>query len=453
MSNYDAIDPLDHRYYDEAVAKLLSEEAHIATQAKVEAALAETLADYKICQPSDAEAIRKAAQQVTAAEVYTEEQKTKHNVKALVNCIKAKVGPNAGAYVHFGATSYDIISTALALQYRDATQQLIIPRLKSLVETLIELSEEYSETVQVGRTHGQHAVPITFGLALAQFVSRLGESTKALEELSNNLPGKFSGATGSYNALSAFVNDPLQFEADVLAKVGLKPSQASTQIAPADSLVRIFDEMTIASGIMSNLAHDMRNLQRSEIAEVREKFEEGQTGSSTMAHKRNPWNFENVASLHKQVLAQNLNAQLNLSSEHQRDLTDSASSRFYPILVGCVAEMARRLGAVMGKIEVDEDAMKRNLEMSGGAIAAEPAYLLLAKSGASDAHEKIKELAIKAQDNKQTLAEAIKSNLPDFWNGLTPEQQQIIAEPEKYYTGQAAAKTRRIVESWKVELN
>lgn len=449
MPDYNAIDPLDHRYFDEEVAKLLSEEAHIAYQAKIEAALAETLADYKVCSPEIAKAIAEASTKVTAEAVYTEEAKTKHNVKALVNCIKESAGADAAPYVHFGATSYDIISTALALQYKEASQKLIIPRLKSLIHTLIELSDKYAETTQVGRTHGQHAVPITFGFALAQFVSRLGENVKALQELSNTLPGKFSGATGSYNALSTFVDNPLKFEVDVLAKVGFKPSEASTQIAPAESLIRLFDEMTISAGIMSNLAHDMRNLQRSEIAEVREKFEEGQTGSSTMAHKRNPWNFENVASLNKQVLAQNLNAQLNISSEHQRDLTDSASSRFYPIIVGCVAEMARRLNTVMGKIEVDEDNMKHNLEMSGGAIAAEPAYLLLAKSGVADAHEKIKELAIKAQDSKQTLGEVIQAELANFWSGLTPEQQQVISEPEKYYTGRAAEKTRAILEHWK----
>lgn len=449
MADFNTIDPLDHRYFDVEVAKFLSEEAHIAYQAKVEAALAETLVDYKVCTPEVAKAIQEASNKVTAEAVYAEEAKTKHNVKALVNCIKENAGADAAPYVHFGATSYDIISTALALQYKDATQQLIIPRLKSLIHTLIELSDKFAETTQVGRTHGQHAVPITFGFALAQFVSRLGESTKALEDLSSSLPAKFSGATGSYNALSTFVDNPLQFEVDVLAKVGLRPSEASTQIAPAETLVRLFDEMTITSGIMSNLAHDMRNLQRSEIAEVREMFEVGQTGSSTMAHKRNPWNFENVASLNKQVLAQNLNAQLNISSEHQRDLTDSASSRFYPVLVGCVAEMAKRLNAVMGKIEVDEINMKKNLEISGGAIAAEPAYLLYAKSGVTDAHEKIKELAIKAQDNKQSLAEAIRSELPDFWNNLPPEQQQIIAKPEKFYTGKASEKTKAIIKHWK----
>ncbi len=449
MADFSSIDPLDHRYFDKEVSSVLSEEAHIAYQAKIEAALAETLADYKVCAPEVAKAIADASFKVTAESVYAEEAKTKHNVKALVNCIKEHAGADAAPYVHFGATSYDIISTALALQYKEATQKLVIPRLQSLIQTLVELSERYADTIQVGRTHGQHAVPITFGFALAQFVSRLGENMEALGELSLNLPAKFSGATGSYNALSTFVDDPLKFEIDVLAKVGLKPSEASTQIAPAESLVRLFDEMTISAGIMSNLAHDMRNLQRSEIAEVREKFEQGQTGSSTMAHKRNPWNFENVASLNKQVLAQNLNAQLNISSEHQRDLTDSASSRFYPILVGCVAEMARRLNVVMGKIEVDEDNMRENLEMSGGAIAAEPAYLLLAKSGVADAHEKIKELALKAQDNKQALAEVIQTDLGDFWNSLSPEQKQIIAEPEKYYTGQASQKTKRIIEHWK----
>ena len=139
---------------------------------------------------------------------------------------------------------------------------------------------------------------------------------------------------------------------------------------------------------MANLSHDMRNLQRTEINEVRVKFEEGQTGSSTMAHKRNPWNFENVIGMSKQVTGQLLNANLNISSEHQRDLTDSASARFYPIIPACVALMAKRLDTIMSKIEVDETAMQKNLEMSSGAIAAEPLYLLFEKYGHTQAHEK-----------------------------------------------------------------
>jgi adenylosuccinate lyase len=159
-----------------------------------------------------------------------------------------------------------------------------------------------------------------FGFAMAEYVSRLGENMQALDELSKQLKGKFSGAVGAYNALSIFVEDPIAFEKGLLSKVSLEPAPYATQIVPAESVIRLMDELTISAGIMANLAHDMRHLQRTEIAEIRERFEPGQTGSSTMAHKRNPWNFENIISMSRQVTAQMLNANLNISSEHQRDL-------------------------------------------------------------------------------------------------------------------------------------
>jgi adenylosuccinate lyase len=317
------IDPFDARYYEPEIAKYLSERSRIAFQAYVEAALAHTLADYEICSAPIAETIEKAAQKITAEEVYAEEQLTKHDVKALVNCLKRHAGPKASPYVHFSATSYDIISTAQSLQLQAATRELVIPRLLALEKTLIDLAEKYATTTQIGRTHGQHGVPITFGFAVSEYISRLGESILAIEALAAELKGKFSGAVGSYNALSLFVDDPLKFEKDLLAKVNLEPAPHSTQIVPAENTVRLIDELAIAAGIMANLAHDMRHLQRSEIAEVRERFEKGQTGSSTMAHKRNPINFENVASIYKQVLAQ---------------ITPAGPNRFgrQPVLYDCV---------------------------------------------------------------------------------------------------------------------
>lgn len=449
--NFYAIDPLDGRYYDAEITRYLSENSRIAYQAYMEAALAQTLTEAGICTPQVADAIEQAARLVKAEDVHLEEQKTKHDIKALVNCIKSGVNDEAKPFVHFGATSYDIVASATALQLRDASQQVVIPRLKELLKTLIELAEQHANTAQVGRTHGQHAVPITFGFALAEYVSRLGNSLVAIEALSQELVGKFSGAVGAYNALSIFVDEPLEFEKTVLAKVGLKPAEYSTQITPPEPTIRLIDELTIAAGIMANLAHDMRHLQRSEIGETRERFEAGQTGSSTMAHKRNPWNFENVVSMSKQVVAQSVNANLNLTSEHQRDLTDSASSRFYTIPLACVASMAKRLNNIMGKIEVDTDAMKRNLKLSGGAIAAEPLYLLFEKYGHTTAHEKSKALAHQALQDNKSLVELIASDseASSFWQKFTDTEKKIIEEPEKYYTGLASQKTLTVVKNWK----
>ncbi len=452
--NFDALDPLDSRYYDAEVARYLSEQSRIAYQAYVEAALAHTLAEFGICSQAIATEIENSARKVQTADVYKEEETTKHDIKALVNCIKKPLSEAAQPYVHFGATSYDVIATANALQLRDVTQQVVIPRLRQLLTTLLGLAEEHSNTIQVGRTHGQHAVPITFGFAIAEYVSRLGTSSVAIQALSEEITGKFSGAVGAYNALSIFIDDPIKFEKTILAKVGLKPAEYSTQIIPPEAAVRLIDEMTIAAGIMANLAHDMRHLQRSEIGEVRERFEKGQTGSSTMAHKRNPWNFENVVSMSKQVIAQSVNANLNLTSEHQRDLTDSASSRFYAIVPASVASMTSRLNKIMSKLEVDIEAMQRNLNLTGGAIAAEPLYLLFEKYGHTQAHEKSKALAHKALEEKQPLFVAVEAD-PEaaaYWKQFTDQEKAIITSPEAHYTGLAAKKTKAIVQKWRKEL-
>jgi adenylosuccinate lyase len=441
---------LDCRYFDVEVAKYLSEESRIAYQAYVEAVLAQTLADFKVCSRVVADEIEASARKVNADEVYIQEEITKHDIKALVNVIKSRISDQAKPYVHYGATSNDIISTATALQMRDITQQVVLPRLRELLDTLIQLSKKYASTVQIGRTHGQHAVPITFGFAVAEYVSRLGNSMVTLQTLSEKLKGKFSGAVGAYNALSIFIDDPIKFEEVLLAKLQIQPAPYSTQIVPPESLIRLIDELVIASGIMANLGHDMRHLQRSEIAEVRERFEKGQTGSSTMAHKRNPWNFENIISMNKQMTAQLINANLNIASEHQRDLTDSASTRFYSIVPASVASMAKRLNRVMSKIEVDEQAMQRNLKLSGGAIAAEPLYLLFEKYGHTSAHEKVKELAHQALSESTPLVQLVKKDKEalTYWNRFTDKEHQIIEQPEKYYTGLAAKKAQTVTQHW-----
>ena len=452
--NYNSLDPLDGRYYDAEIASYLSERSRIAYQAYVEAALAHALAEFGICSPDIASEIEAASAKVTAEAVANAEKTTKHDVKALVNCIKAELSAEAQPYVHFGATSYDVVATALSLQLRAAVNELIIPRLKELEKTLLRLTGDYAETVQIGRTHGQHAVPITFGFAMAEYVSRLGENILALQELSALLKGKFSGAVGAYNALSLFVDDPLKFEHTVLGYLNLEPAPYSSQIIPAESYVRLIDELVISAGIMANLSHDMRHLQRSEIAEIREHFDPNQTGSSTMAHKRNPWNFENVISMSKQVTAQIVNANLNLSSEHQRDLTDSASARFYGVTLASVASMAERLNRVMAAIEVDGENMTRNLHMSGGAIAAEPLYLLLEKYGHTAAHEVSKGLAHQALESKRTLYEVVSQDesIRDYFSQFNDSEKQILQEPEKYYTGLAAKKAHAIHDTWQTKL-
>jgi adenylosuccinate lyase len=248
--DYSSIDPLDGRYYDPAIAQYLSERSRIAYQAHVEIALAYTLAEHTVCSLRVAQQIEKAAQSVSAEAVYEAEKLTRHDIKALGDCIKATLPDSAKPYVHFGATSYDIICTASALQLRDGMQKVVLPRLNELLQTLVELSETYALSVQIGRTHGQHAVPITFGFAIAEYVSRLGHSITVLTTSTHELYGKFSGAVGSYNALSMFITNPQDFEKKLLARLHLKPAPYSTQIIPAENTVRLLDELSLINVIL-----------------------------------------------------------------------------------------------------------------------------------------------------------------------------------------------------------
>ena len=291
---FDAISPLDYRYYGrnekifQRLQPYLSENAMIRYMAKVEAALTKILAKKGICSIEIAEEVEKACKQVTANEVYIEEDKLKHNVRALANCIRNKVSDKAKPFVHFTATSHDIIATADAARYKDFTNNVLIPKFIEFEKTLIDLALREKDTIQIGRTHGQHAVPITFGFSIAQYVSRLGNSIIKIKKSANNLRGKVAGAVGSYNASSLFFDNPEEFEEEVLAELGLKPSPISTQIPEAEFMVDYLNAVIESFGILVNLADDMRHLQRSEIGEVGEIFAKEQVGSSTMPQKRNP---------------------------------------------------------------------------------------------------------------------------------------------------------------------
>lgn len=448
---FDCISPLDFRYSDSQVAKYLSEEVFIQYKSAVEVALIEQLL------PSDPEgigAVHMAAEQVSADEVYEEEARIKHDIRALVNCLRKRVPDRIKPYIHLGATSYDIIDTANAMRYRDVFQHVIIPRLQALVATLANLADAEAETPQIGRTHGQHAVPVTFGFALAGYVSRLGASTLRLSALSKELPGKFSGAVGAFNATSLLVEDPVEFERQVLTKVSLAPEDHATQIVQPEPIARLLCEATLAAGIMANLADDMRQLQRTEIAEVGEAFEADQVGSSTMPQKRNPIAFENVKSLWKAVVARYTAVLLDQISEHQRDLTNSASGRTHVEIPAYVAEMIRRLKGAMAKLRVDRVRMASNLALTGDLVLAEPLYIVLALLGLPHAHEKVRQLTLATQKEGASLVALAQSD-PDlalYWERMN-EGQRAVLSGQIPYLGLAAERTRAVTARWRNALN
>jgi adenylosuccinate lyase len=451
---FDSLSPVDYRYWDKEVAEYLSENGFTWYKLLVELSLVKVLHRHGLCSEAIVHEVAAACGQVTTAEVYAEEDRIRHDIRALVNCIRAKVSEHAKPYVHMTATSYDIIDPANAARYKRVVQNVLVPRLMKLEGVLIATTLREAETIQVGRTHGQHAVPITFGFALAGYVSRLGGSIQALKSLAGELPGKFSGAVGAYNASSLFFDDPEGFEAEVLAEMGLGPAEHSTQIVPPEALTRLLCEVTITAGILANLSDDMRNLQRTEIGEVGEEFEAAQVGSSTMPQKRNPINFENAKSCWKIVAPRIVTVFMDQISEHQRDLTNSASARTYGEVIAYVVSMAKRLERTMKKLTVDRANLERNLAMQKGLVAAEPLYIILAAQGHPDAHEKVRMLTLQAQREQRPLEEIVASDaeMKPYWEMMMPYQRQILSNPSRY-TGIAAKKARTVAARWKQKLD
>jgi adenylosuccinate lyase len=415
---YRNLSPLDHRYYlanKELFEKLrdrLSDEASLHYRVKVEVALVQALMGHLGVHSQEADqALHELAQHgVPADEVAVEEQKTRHDVRALVNVLKRYVPDSVRHLVHLGATSYDVRDTATALQLREAVREAVLPLCLELEARLIDLTQREAATPQVGRTHGQFAIPLTFGFAVGEYVSRVGKCIESVHRLSSDLRGKLSGAVGAYNATSLIVEDPRALERTFLERLGLRASDHSTQIVEPEHGLRLLSELNVLFGVIANLADDLRNLQRSEIDEVREGFAAGQVGSSTMPQKRNPWNSEHVKSLWKAFAPRAMTWTMDQISEHQRDLTNSASSRFVAEYIAGFCAAVARMISILDGLGIHREGMERNLDLAGDMVLAEAAYILLALEGRDEAHEVIRQATLAAESRGLPLVDVLRES-------------------------------------------
>jgi adenylosuccinate lyase len=447
--DFSAFSPTDYRYAVDELRSYLSEEAYVRYKAKIEAALAQVFEKRGILRKELCDEIVAATSSITAEEVYDEEKRTKHDIRALVNVIRSKVSDEAKPFVHLGATSYDVVDTANALRYKDAVLNVIIPDMLALEQTWIKLARREKDTLQIGRTHGQHAEPVTFGFALAHYVNRWGSQILKMKEASENLVGKFSGAVGAYNATSLLIADPEEFEREVLALLDIKPAAISTQIVPPEPMSEFVHAIISSFSVLANFSDDMRHLQRSEIGEVMERVEAEQVGSSTMPHKRNPIGFESVKSLWKKFMPQIITMHLDQISEHQRDLTNSASQRYTQELLVVFDYCVRRLKSISERLEVDRERMRENFMRARDTVIAEPLYILLAYYGHPDAHEYVRRMSLQAYKENKPLKELVEQddeNLP-YLQKFTKEQKEKVFDAEKYI-GIAAEKTEKIAKYW-----
>ncbi|HLG93568.1 MAG TPA: lyase family protein [candidate division Zixibacteria bacterium] len=450
ISIFDLASPLDFRYYvsDSAVFERLknhaSEEAYVQTQLKVELELLWALEELGLVPKGTYAKAGKA--QITAQKVYEEEKKTEHNVRALVNLIQKSLPPEATPYVHLFATSMDITDTAQALRIKKMVEEVILPDFIALTELIVQMAKKESKTAQIGRTHGQFAEPVTFGFHLAYYASRLLGRIEKIQEANNKLIGKFAGPVGAYNALAlAFGDKAPLFEKLILNRLGLEVDErhVSTQIVQPEPLADLGYAILSAFSVLANLADDMRHLYRSEIAEVFERGAEKRVGSSTMPHKINPKDFENVKSLWKAYAPRIMTLLSDQISEHQRDLTNSASNRFAVELFVAFEQAVLRMNKALSRLEPNRENLKKNLEASKSLIVAEPIYIALALAGHPAPYDKAKELANRVRNKRENPVAIVKKELPEYWNKISDQAKKVLDDPAAY-TGAASARAVEI---------
>lgn len=460
--------PGNPRYQPKALQPYFGYDNHFGYVALVEIAVLRTLGEIGIISPEDMACltpeIEEKLLEITTTHVdEVERQITHHDIRAWVRLAQEILPAPLRRWVHIPLTSYDVLDTARTLQFVRAHQNVLSPLVDELIDHLASKAEKYADTHQIGRTHGQHALPITVGFWLATILNRLVVNARRMNEFAAALSGKISGAVGADNAqfglgITARCRE-LSFEDRVLKKLGLRAAPISTQILPPENLAYYLFACSMFSAALAQLGRDCRHLMRTEISEIGEPFEVGQVGSSTMAHKRNPINFENVEGMWLRTKNQFGNVLDTLVSEHQRDLVGSSLARDYPIIVVNLVQqlntLLRRKGVgptFIERLSVDVEACHRNFSKQSKVILAEPLYIALQMAGyEGDAHEFVNHVAVpKAISLDQFLIDVVQylaTTNPELASALAriPEEvMSLLYHPEEY-TGLAADKTHEIV--------
>jgi adenylosuccinate lyase len=395
------------RYTRPELGAVWTDDARMSAWRDVEVAAAEALGEEgRGPTPEALDAIRAATFTVEA--VREREQVTDHDVAAFVDVLGASAGP-AGRWIHFGLTSSDVLDTALGLQLQRAGA-VIVPAARELAAALADRAREHADTLCVGRTHGVHAEPTSFGLKLAGFALEAHRNAGRLERAFDQAAtGAISGAVGTYASLGP------DFEARVLERVGLRAEPVSTQVVPRDRHAEVLGAIALAGAGLERFAQEIRHLQRTEVREVEEPFRAGQKGSSAMPHKRNPIVSERICGLARVLRGYAQAGIENVALWHERDISHSGAERVIlpdaTILIDYMQHLALRV--VRGMV-VHEDRMRANLELTSGALFSQRVLLALVEAGMQrdEAYRIVQRLAQQA------------------WDTGTPLRDLLAAEPD-----------------------
>jgi adenylosuccinate lyase len=394
------------RYSRPAMARIWSDEGKLARWLDVELAALEGWAETGTI-PADAVAeIAAKAEPPSPERVAEIEERTHHDVAAFVDAVASELGP-AGRWFHYGLTSSDVVDTALALQIRDAGA-LILAGLERAFAAVVARAEEHRETLQIGRTHGIHAEPTTFGLKLAGWAFELERNRVRLERaLEGMRVGKLSGAVGTYSA-----TDP-EVERVACERLGLDPAPSSTQILQRDRHAELLSALAVAAASLEKFALELRHLARTEVSEVQEPFGSGQKGSSAMPHKRNPVVAERICGLARVVRAAATVGLENVALWHERDISHSSAERVViPDAFLALDYMLDRFAWLIEGLVIRPERMRRNLESSHGLFFSQRLLLALVESGLEreEAYRLVQRHALRAWDEEQDFRELVRAD-------------------------------------------
>jgi adenylosuccinate lyase len=409
------------------MARIWSDEGKLERWLEVELAALGAWVEVGAVPAEAAEEIRSQARPPSPARVAEIEQRTHHDLAAFVDAVTGELGPS-GRWFHYGLTSSDVVDTALALQLR-AAGELLLDGLDSSFDSIVARAEEHRLTITIGRTHGVHAEPTTFGLKLAVWAFELdrarGRIARALEGVR---VGKLSGAVGNYAAI-----DP-EVERLTCERLGLEPEPAATQVVQRDRHAELLAALAVAAASLERFALEIRHLARTEVAEVEEPFGKGQKGSSAMPHKRNPVVAERICGLARVVRAASLVGLENVALWHERDISHSSAERVtIPDAFLALDYMLDRFGWLAEGLVVRPDRMRKNLDSSHGLFFSQRLLLALVAAGLSrdDAYRLVQGHAMRAWEEERDFPELVRAD-PEIGELLDDGTLDSVFDLEHY---------------------
>jgi adenylosuccinate lyase len=397
------------RYTRPEIGAVWTPQAKMESWLEVELAATEAWAEEEVV-PAAAAAAARANGAFTVEAVDEREKVTDHDVAAFVDVVASSVGEH-GRWIHYGLTSSDVLDTALALQLRRAGE-IVVAGARAYRDALVARALEHRDTLCVGRTHGVHAEPTTFGLRLAGFAFEADRNVERLAAAFEQLAfGKLSGAVGTYASI------PPAVEARVMERLGLGREDVATQVVPRDRHAVLLAAVAIAGSGLERFATEVRNLQRTEVREVEEPFAAGQKGSSAMPHKRNPIRTERITGLARVLRGYSQAGTENVALWHERDISHSGAERVIlpdaTILLDYMQDLATKVAAGM---TVHSERMKENLGITHGALFSQRALTALVESGMTrdDAYRVVQENAQRAWDTRTEFRDLLAEAAPEL---------------------------------------